>query len=97
MSGKHISENIEAAVEKIINRFEFNKSKCSSVIADKGSSILRLFKQIQPQLEEEIKDLENMIIQTNSNSEDLENEQQEEKNQEQDEIREEKEDESEKS
>ena len=58
------------------------------MVADEGSSILRLFKQIQLQLVEEIKDLDNTILMgTNSNSEALENEKQEEQNEEQAKIK----------
>jgi hypothetical protein len=45
MEGRHTAENILVGVEKIANRFEFNKDKCDTITADEGSNICRLFVQ----------------------------------------------------
>ena len=44
MIGAHTAENVKAAIELIVNTFEFNKSKLSSIVTDEGSNLLRLFK-----------------------------------------------------
>lgn len=44
MPGRHDAEHIKIAVEEIINRFEFDKSKLIGITTDEGSSMLRLFK-----------------------------------------------------
>lgn len=44
MPGRHDAEHIKIAVEEIINRFNFDKSKLVGITTDEGSSMLRLFK-----------------------------------------------------
>lgn len=44
MPGRHDADNIKIAVEEIINRFDFDKSKLIGITTDEGSSMLRLFK-----------------------------------------------------
>lgn len=45
MIGAHSAENIKLGIEKIVNRYSFNKKKISSIVCDEGSSLVRLFKQ----------------------------------------------------
>ena len=47
MPGAHNAENIKKAIESILNNLDFNKAKISAIFTDKGSSLLRLFKQIE--------------------------------------------------
>ena len=47
MPGKHTAENIKAAIEEIINSFEFDNSKIDGRVSDEGSAYVRLFEQIQ--------------------------------------------------
>lgn len=49
MVGRHTAENIKAAIERIINEYNFNKSKVNSVACDEGSNFVRLFKQPRTQ------------------------------------------------
>jgi hypothetical protein len=44
MIGSHCAENIKKAIEFIVNKHEFHKSKIVSVVCDEGSNLLRLFK-----------------------------------------------------
>ena len=43
----HNAENIKKAIESILNNLDFNKAKISAIVTDEGSSLLRLFKQIE--------------------------------------------------
>ena len=45
MEGRHTAENIKIVIEKIINEYDFDKSKVASVISDEGKNIMRLFDQ----------------------------------------------------
>ena len=47
MPGRHAAENVKAAIEDLINKFEFDKSKCGATVSDQGSCYVRLFKQLQ--------------------------------------------------
>ena len=40
----HNAENIKEAIEAMINKFEFDKSKIIATVSDEGSAYLRLFK-----------------------------------------------------
>ncbi|RNA03548.1 zinc finger BED domain-containing DAYSLEEPER-like [Brachionus plicatilis] len=44
-SGSGNAESIKACVEKIINQYEFDKTKICGVVCDEGSALVRLFKQ----------------------------------------------------
>ncbi len=41
----HRAETIKAAIESIVNSYEFNKNKIKAVVCDEGSNLVRLFKQ----------------------------------------------------
>ena len=47
MPGNHNAENVKEAIEEVVNKFEFDKSKISATVSDQGSAYVRLFKQIQ--------------------------------------------------
>ena len=45
MPGAHNAENIKHAIESMINKFDFNKTKIKSVVCDQASALIRLFGQ----------------------------------------------------
>ena len=47
MPWNHTAEDFKAAIEEIINIFEFYKTKIEGSVSDEGSAYFRLFKQIQ--------------------------------------------------
>jgi hypothetical protein len=46
MEGGHTAEYIQISVEKLVNKFKFNKAKIVGIVSDEGSALVRLFKQI---------------------------------------------------
>lgn len=47
MFGAHSAENIKSGTERIVNKYNFNKSKIISVVCDEGRNLLRLFRQLE--------------------------------------------------
>jgi hypothetical protein len=47
MRGKHNAENIKSVIEKIINEYDFDKSKLNGIVCDEGSNLKRLFQQAE--------------------------------------------------
>ncbi len=43
----HSAEESKKALEKIINKYNFDKNKIKAVVSDQGSNFVRLFGQIQ--------------------------------------------------
>jgi hypothetical protein len=46
MKNGHTSETVKRAVEEMIERFDFDKSKVKDIVSDEGSPLVKLFKQI---------------------------------------------------
>ena len=46
MRGRHNAENVKLAIERVVNKFKFDKSKLTAVVTDEGSNLLRLFKSL---------------------------------------------------
>ncbi|CAF0713084.1 unnamed protein product [Brachionus calyciflorus] len=44
--GEHSAENIQQAIETIVNEYDFDKSKIKGTVCDEGSSLVRLFGQL---------------------------------------------------
>lgn len=44
MKGEHKAENLLLAIEEIVNSYDFDKSKITSIVTDEGSNYVRLFK-----------------------------------------------------
>ena len=45
MEGAHTAEIIKTVIQKILNKFKFNKNKLNSVVCDEGKNLLKLFKR----------------------------------------------------
>lgn len=52
MSGAHNAENIRTALINLLNRYKFNKLKIHGVVCDEGKNLVRLFDQIDFNIEE---------------------------------------------
>ncbi|CAF1066112.1 unnamed protein product [Brachionus calyciflorus] len=79
MSESSTAENIKIAVEKIINRFQFDKRKIFAIVCDQGSALVRLFRQNENSLfDSRIEEIDIQLNnfsenQTNIENDDLDN------------------------
>ncbi|RNA38909.1 hypothetical protein BpHYR1_038624 [Brachionus plicatilis] len=52
MPGRHSSANINKALLKLLQRYNFNRKKIHGIVCDEGSSLVKLFSQIDFSIEE---------------------------------------------